>query len=565
MRKYNIILILFLAFGFSACTEDFVEINTDPNAITPEEASARYFVTKAQYKLFASDRYTYWRANLIHADRYAGYFCFGNHGSWWSDGLGYTFNGGYTGAAWGMYGGYFGHINTFIKLTEPGGDFENELSYSVGLILKSLYYQQYTDVFGMIPYSEAGNPEILLPKFDSQKDIYKGMLADLTTAINTIGASTATGEGVEDLGENDLYFKGDLQQWKAFANSLRLRIAMRALGATGDDFADGEINKALSEGLMETGDGAILTKDNAISQWNSSSYGDIWHRFGGLGSKWKVGQVMINYLRDYDDPRLSIYAKPAPGGMVTVTRPDETENPEGYALFPARVAYILSVLDEAGAVYTLTDNDPDFIIEMEENTHFVGQPTRLGGEIKSLVRAELFSDPADYIISADADDDNLLPEIVMSTAEVYFLRAEASIKGFGSDDANAMHQEGIRASMTFFGVDAGAIDAYLAASDLAQLNGSDDENLEKIGVQRWIANYTEGFEGWAGVRKSGYPTQLAAGVENQDIFAFGDIDGAFPQRMQYGGGAYSLNEDSVNAANAAQGEDKQDTKLWWAK
>jgi hypothetical protein len=418
MRKYNFIFILFLVFGFTACTEDFVEINTDPNAITSDEASAAYFLPKAQYKLFAPDRFPYWRAQLIHADRYAGYFCFGNHGSWWSDELSYTFSGGYTDATWAsLYGNYFGFINTYLKLTEPGGDFENELSHAVGLILKSLYYQQYTDVFGMIPYSEAGDPDVLLPKFDSQKDIYQGIIRDLGTAIETIGDATVTGDGVDNIAANDLFFAGDLQQWKAFANSIRLRVALRALGAPGDDFADGEINKALAEDLLEEGDGAILTKDNGITQWNSASYGDIWWRFGGLGSKWKVSQTMINYLRDNDDPRLGIYAKPAPGGTITVTRPSETEDPDGFAKFPARIGYILSVLDEAGAVYTYEVNEPEYSITMAENTYYIGQPTRLNGFIKSLVRYELFSDPSEFVISPDADNDDLAPEIVMSTAE----------------------------------------------------------------------------------------------------------------------------------------------------
>lgn len=563
MRKYNIILILFLVFGFTSCTEDFVEINTNPNAITSSEASAAYFLPKAQYKLLSPDRYPYWRAQLIHADRYAGYFTFGFHNSWWSDELGYSFHGGYTGAAWGMYGGYFGTINTYLLLTQPGGDFENPLSHAVGLILKSFYYQQYTDVFGMVPYSEAGNPDILLPKFDSQKDIYKGILADLSSAMETIGDNTVTGDGVENIAENDLFFQGDLQKWKAFANSLRLRVALRALGAEGDDFAEGEINKALAESFMEEGDGAILKEDNVISEWNACSYGDIWHAFGA-GGNWKVSQTMINFLRDNNDPRLSIYAKPAEGGTVTVTRPDQTEDPDGYAAFPARVAFILAVLDEAGVDYTYEDNDPDYSITMAEDTYYVGQPTRLSARVKALARYELFSDPSDYIIGTSKVDPNVAPEIAMSTAEVFFLRAEAAVRGYGGD-AEALFQSGIRASMVYWGVAEGDIDTYIAATDLAKLNGTEEENLGKIAVQRWIANYTDGFEGWATVRDSGYPTQLAAGVEDADIFGFGDTDGAFPQRMQYGGGAYDTNGASVEAANAAQGPDKQDTKLWWAK
>ncbi|KAA3638873.1 MAG: SusD/RagB family nutrient-binding outer membrane lipoprotein [Bacteroidetes bacterium] len=565
MRKYNIIFILFLVFGFTACTEDFVEINTNPNAITAEEASAAYFLPKAQYKLYSPDRYPYWRGPLIHADRYAGYYTFGFHNSWWNDGLGYTFHGGYTDATWAnMFGNYFGFINTYLLLTQPGGDFENELSHAVGLILKGLYYQQYTDVFGMIPYSEAGDPDILLPKFDSQKDIYKGVLADLNTAIDVIGDAEKTGDGVEDISTNDLFFAGDLQQWKAFANSLRLRIALRALDADGDDFASGEINKALAEDLLEAGDGAVMIEDNEISEWNACSYGDIWHAFGA-GGNWKLSQTLVNYLRDYDDPRLSIYAKPAQGGTVTVVRPDETEDPEGYTLFPVRIAYILSVLDEANVDYTLEDNDPEYSLTMAENTYYVGQPTRLNGQIKPLARYEIFSDPSDYILGESKTDPNVAPEMVMTTAEVYFLRAEAAVRGFGSEDANEMFQNGIRASMQYWGVDDGAIETYIGASDLAVLNGGDTENLEKIAIQKWIAQYTDGFEGWATVRDSGFPTQLSAGVEDADLFSLGDINGAYPQRMQYGGSAYNTNGANVDAANAAQGDDKQDTKLWWAK
>ena len=72
MKVFKIFLILVLVFGGVACTGDFEEINTNPNAITNEEASARYFVTIPEYTLFAPNRFPYWRAHLIHVDRYAG-------------------------------------------------------------------------------------------------------------------------------------------------------------------------------------------------------------------------------------------------------------------------------------------------------------------------------------------------------------------------------------------------------------------------------------------------------------------------------------------------------------
>ncbi len=559
MKLYIKLLSLMLVLGFSACTSDFEDINVNPSAISAEDASAAYFVTKPEYKLFAPSRYFYWRANLIHADRYAGYFSFGNNGCWWSDELGYTFHGGYTQATWEMYGDYFRYINTLLKLTENGGEFENPLTNSVALILKSMYYQQYTDVFGDVPYTEAGDPKVLLPRFDDQKSIYVGLIADLDAAMATIGDNTTTGDGVENIGANDLLFKGDLQQWKAFANSLKLRIAMRAKGAPGADFADNAITQALAGPLMENGNGAVIVKDNGINQFESSSYGDIWHRFGGFGSKWKVSETMVNYLQDNNDPRLPLYAKPAKGGEVAFAIPDEEVD-----LFMKRFNFIRATLDAAGATYDFTQTDTSVVINLPANTYYIGQPTRLNGKIKALTRNEFFSDPADGIIAPDPDSDDLLPELVMTTAEVFFLRAEAAVRGF-SGDAQSLFQSGIRAAMELYGIGGGDIDAYLGAAELAQLNGSMEENLEKINVQRWIASYTDGFEGWSVVRKSGYPSALGAGVDDVDIFGLGDINGDYPTRMQYGPGAYDLNGTNVGEAVSRQGADKQNTKVWWAK
>ena len=80
-----------------------------------------------------------------------------------------------------------------------------------------------------------------------------------------------------------------------------------------------------------------------------------------------------------------------------------------------------------------------------------------------------------------------------------------------------------------------------------------------------MAFYTDGFEAWAVVRKWGYPQTLAAGVDDIDIFGLGDINGAYPQRMQYGNSAKNKNGDNLNEAISRQGPDRQDVKLWWAK
>ena len=86
--------------------------------------------------------------------------------------------------------------------------------YAMSLIMKGLYYQMYTDTFGMVPFSEAGVEGVLTPKYDTQMEIYKGIIADLDTAMNIIGDEERTGLGIDDAGANDVYCGGDLQLWK---------------------------------------------------------------------------------------------------------------------------------------------------------------------------------------------------------------------------------------------------------------------------------------------------------------------------------------------------------------
>ena len=566
MKNNKFLILLFLLVGFLSCTSDFEEINKNPNDITSDAANPKYLLTGAQYKLYAPSRYTYWRGVLIHADRYSGYFCFGNSGSWWSDELGYKYHSGYTDATWGMYGGYFKYINSYLEVTaEEGGKYQNDKMYAVGLIIKSLFFQQFTDVFGDVPYSETGNTDILQPKYDTQKDIYTGIINDLNEAMAKIGDAEKTGEGEYDLGKNDLIFNGNLQLWKKLANTLKLRVALRAYGASGADFAATAINEAMSGQFLEAGEDAILTKDNSISQWNSASYADIWHRFGGKGSKWKVSQTMIKYLKDNNDPRLPFFAEPAEGGAKTFKRPDASEDPDGYDKFPKRINFIKSVLEDAGAEFEFSMNEDSATFVIPENKYYIGQPTRLGAEIKKYARWEFFSSPKDYIIGLDANSNVIAPELVLTAAESYFLRAQAITLGLASGDANDMYQKGLRASMTYWGASDSDVDNYLATAPMGSLSGDQNSDMEKIAVQRWIAAYTDGFEGWSIVRKTGYPKALSQGVSDIDIFGLGDLNGKYPQRLRYGSSAYSLNGDQLQKAIDRQGPDVQATEVWWAK
>ncbi len=566
MKTIKIILGFVFVLGLASCTKDFEELNTNPNVVTSDEASGRYFLTNPEVRLYGPDRYPYWRAQLIHSDRFAGHFTFGSHGSWWSDELGYTYSSSYTDAAWGWLAGYFGGLDNFLKLTEPEGEFENPLMYATGQIIKGLYFQMYTDVFGEIPYSQVGDPAITLPEYDTQKDIYKGIIAELNAAMTAIGDNPTTGDGVDDMAENDLYFNGDLQKWKKMANTLKLRIAIRAKGASGDDFSDQAITEALTLGMfIEAGEDCTLPKDGEISQWGSAAYGDVWWNFGGYGSKWKVGQVMINYMLRNNDPRLSKYAVPSVGGQFTFTRPDQESNEDGYTYFEKRTRFLAHAINEAidlqggDTTNTFQYYVDSVTFDVPPDTYYIGQPTRLNGKIKSMVRFEFFSSPADYVIQRKNQGQPIAPELVMTAGEAYFLRAQAALDGHGGD-AQSLYNDGIRSAMKLWGVGDADIEAFFASGSPLTV-----VSAENVAIQRWMNDYTDGFEAWAVVRKTGFPTELSQGVNDINIFGYGDINGDYPTRMKYGNAAYNQNGANLGDAIARQGPDEMNTKLWFAK
>jgi hypothetical protein len=295
----------------------------------------------------------------------------------------------------------------------------------------------------------------------------------------------------------------------------------------------------------------------------SSSYGDVWHNFAG--SQWKTTEALINILKTSDDPRLSKMTKPAVGGTMTITKPVAGQ---GVALIDTHVAYVKSMLDLSGLIldtdYTWVETATDLTITMPENTNFIGMPSRLSGKLKAYMPDYMFSDPADIITQKTNEGKPLFPTVLMTSADSHFMIAEAIVKGLATGDADTYYQLGLEKAMAIWDT---APTSEFSAANMGSLAGStDEEKLEKIATQRWLVNYTNGYEGWSIVRDTGYPTACVITSDNNDIVSFGgENNGLQIQRLKYGTGTYSSNGANVNAAVSAQGADNMTTKLWFAK
>jgi len=564
MKMMNKILIIMSFFFVVSCTDDFNEINEQPDALSTEDVSAKFFVTTVQQQLLRPTMIPLWFGDVIMPDQFSGQSSNGWAGSDWTGDLGWVYNSFYTDlGCWDWLAGYNSTLTSYMNNVDEGGALEDDMYYALGLIIKGFYYQQFTEAFGMIPFSEASDPNITLPKYDEQIDIYKGIIADIDKAIAIIGSNVDAGTGFGILRENDVVFNGNMQNWKKTANSLKLRIALRAHGSQGEDFSANAASEAISSGVLADADALFEGYAEETNIWGgSASYGDIWNNF--TGSQWKVSEAMINIMKSSNDPRLSKIALPSVGGSMTIVKPTDGE---GVTLISDHIAFVKSTLDKSGLIldtdYTWTETAADLTITMPENTNYIGMPSRLSPKLKGYMPDYLFSNPADIITQKTNQGKPLFPTILMTSADSHFMIAEAIVKGLASGDANNYYQIGLEKAMAIWET---STTSDFLGSNMGSLNGTVEENLEKIATQRWLANYTNGYESWSIVRDTGYPTTAVITSDNNDIYSFaGEMNGLQAQRLRYGTSVYGSNGENVNIAVSKQGPDNMTTKLWFAK
>jgi hypothetical protein len=133
----------------------------------------------------------------------------------------------YTAAFWGRR--YDNPVRNLTDLITSTADDPQQINRNLmARGARVLLFHRLTDLYGDVPYSEAGKgytESILQPKYDAQEAIYEDMVDELKAVRDSLDPAKPT------YGDGDLFFGGDVQQWRRFANSLMLRIALRHVKA----------------------------------------------------------------------------------------------------------------------------------------------------------------------------------------------------------------------------------------------------------------------------------------------------------------------------------------------
>lgn len=401
------------------------------------------------------------------------------------------------------------NVQELINRTQDDESLAN--TYAVALIWKSYLFHRITDLYGDIPYSEAGNGYVtqnFYPRYDAQKDIYAGLVSEIEKGISLLDHQKTGVQG-------DIIYQGDIDKWKRFGNSLLLRLGMRMEKAD-PEFARSLVAKAVQNGVMqETGD-ICMVQHATAKPATENPVGSVFKSHGLVNSgAVKISRTFMNHLQHTNDPRIRVYCALPDGNNNPA---DQKGLPNGYD--------ILSIYEGEPGYTSLAD-------------------------YSTLNPATL--------LQLDA------PAIHMTYAEVELLKAEAILKGWTSGNAGESYQKAVRSSMrqqAYYGaegiIEETEIEDYLM-QDLFGKAPTTEAKLNVLGSEFWVATFLNGYESYANWRRTGYPVLFPVS------FSGSPNQGRIPRRFTYPTEEYSVNPGNVKEAVERQGADALSTRIWWDK
>ncbi len=533
-KAYKYIVGVLALSLFTAC--DFQKVNTNEFELLPEEGlmdgiSIGGPITAMQKCVFpvgtqadgTSVANRYQTAYNLAADCWSGYF--GQNNNWGGpNNLNYFLKDGWVASS------YTESYSTVVPLWQDlKGKTETQFPevFALAQILKISAWHKATDMFGPIPYKEAGKGLITVP-YDSQEEVYKSMFKELSDAIEVLTKYADNGNS-KLLPNADAVYAGDVHKWVVYANSLMLRLAMRVY------YADAALSKKYALQAVNHSYGVMKTKDDEAKMERGASL-EFKNNLDVLINQYnecRMGSSMLAYLGGYQDPRLPKY-------------------------------FNTSTVSQAVTVGTYGK--------------YSGVPT--GHDVSSN---DAFRDSSRPAITSTT------PTYWMRASEVYFLLAEAALHGFAvGGTAESLYEKGIEMSFEENGIASSEVADYMSSGlkpsaysfhltnpgvnvDVPAVteattawSGTDEEKLEKIMIQKWIALYPNGQEAWTEYRRTGYP-KLHSVVTN---YSNGEIDSEVGiRRMRFPTNKSTSAEDIANLESARKllrgGLDKAGTRLWW--
>ena len=550
--KYITIIMMACALFFASCSDECMEnMNTDPSKAATIDPNAQ--LTTAQLQTYG---------DLSMMEIYRNYhYAFTQQlmGCWNTTNYGgrHTLDNNEMSRIWTSF--YTQSLKNIIDAQYRTAEDAEKVNINSVLRIYRVYLMSIiTDTYGDAPFSEAGLGFLegkFNPKYDKQEDIYNAFFLELEDAVNKI-------DPTKDKVTGDLIYAGDVTKWQQLANSLRLRFAMRisnvnptkaqtefenALAANG-----GVITDASSDALIKYMTIAFSFGQEAYSDYRGNSLSQLLFGNDPANNPSYLCSTFFNQLYNSGDPRTFKISRCYYDGLMSATSPDNRvditqemiekgidfspRNPGAYSWEPWPTGYDSDICKE------LAVNNPSVTATMAREV----EPKLANNFLKS---------------------DN--PGVVMTSAEVKFLMAEATVKKWnvGSVSAEDLYKQGVRAAIDFLTDNYGCtattdaeFDAFIQGR--GTFGHTDNQKLEAINTQAWILHFTNPAECWANVRRSGYPKLKSPAEYGFGQYLTGGTE--IPVRLCYPVLESSYNKKSYNEAiERMGGTDNWHSLLWW--
>ncbi len=441
-------------------------------------------------------------------------------------------------------------IDAAIKLSNERGSMTH-----VGIFttFRVVLFSFMTDFYGDVYYSQAlkGREGILYPEYDTQEEIYNGLLAELDQAKQNIADGT---EPVSTI--YDLMFTGDKAQWEKFNNSVKLRLLIR--GAEVIPNAAAQIAAVAASPLLaaDTDLNASIAYVGTSSANSWMGGPNNWSATSGDFERRRPCKTLVDMLASMNDPRALVWFAPVEEPWTSDPAMNgesfETTDPNGFTYISTWEYVDLTNPEIANVQANILDVDKTyvgFIAGMpgdfkNGNGHYNTADGGTFGNFKVSMYSKLFQQNSHALLRAQ----------VLNKSEVHFNLAEAVVNGWITGDANTHYEAGIRASMKRWGVADADITTYLAQSSVI-LPGDNPGKLAKIAEQKWISNFSLASEAYLDLRRTQLP----------DIFDNGNLaTNPFPFRYRYPGNELGQNKDAYDqgVATLSPAVDDEFSKIW---
>lgn len=484
IKLKGIVTIIILCLTYPSC-KNLTETNINPNGVDAEIVNPNLVLPTVLSE--AAKRYL-----DLGYQNIAGVVQHTQKDAWSSDHNDYDWSGG---QSWNPYYDVLRNNQLMLSRAE---DLGMEFHQGVGLVMRAFMFGLIADLWGDAPYSHAlkgalGGVEDILPAYDEQENIYKGILAELETANQLLSKSPGDYTGIT--GNVDLYFNGNPGLWRKFANSLMLRYYMR-LSEKLPEYSRAGVEKIAGNPgqypliLSPEEDVAMPFKGNTESDsWPANTVMDA---SGSNYRRLKMASTLVEAMQLHKDPRLALWANKVEIPLVV-----SSSFPPGTDLIVDGKRHLSP--DKVGS--TPVNTDPDYVglppsysaLPSEYNLNPTPGQTSFNPHVSFLNdRYKAASGP-------------LLKARLLSAAEVQFILAEAALKGWNTGaSARSHYEKAIQNSLNTWGVGE-AYDAYLQQPTVAFQN-----SLAQVMEQKWIASWTAAAEAWFDFRRTGFP-KLKAG------------------------------------------------------